>query len=115
MTQLNAMTVDVEDYFHVSALAEVISRKDWARMEFRAEQSTDRLLAMFAEKNIKATFFVLGWVTQKTPQLIRRIHDAGHEIACHGLTNSSTVRRPRSSARKRAPRSRCSRTPSARP
>lgn len=92
MTHLNAMTVDVEDYFHVSALAEVISRKDWARMEFRAEQSTDRLLAMFAEKNIKATFFVLGWVTQKTPQLIRRIHDAGHEIACHGLTHELVYR-----------------------
>lgn len=67
MTRLNAMTVDVEDYFHVSALAEVISRKDWERMEFRAENSTDRLLAMFAEKGIKATFFVLGWVAERFP------------------------------------------------
>ena len=92
MTHLNAMTVDVEDYFHVSALSEVISRKDWAHLEFRAERSTDRLLQMFAEKNVKATFFVLGWVTEKSPQLVRRIHDAGHEIACHGLTHELVYR-----------------------
>ena len=65
MTRINAMTVDVEDYFHVSALSEVISRRDWASMEFRAERSTNRLLEMFAEKNVKATFFVLGWVTAR--------------------------------------------------
>jgi polysaccharide deacetylase family protein (PEP-CTERM system associated) len=89
---VNAMTVDVEDYFHVSALAETISRKDWATMEYRAEQSTERLLEMFAQRDIKATFFVLGWVTQRSPQLIRRIHDAGHEIACHGLTHELVYR-----------------------
>lgn len=92
MTRINAMTVDVEDYFHVSALAEVISRKDWASMEFRAERSTDRLLEMFAEKNVKATFFVLGWVTERSPALVRRIHAAGHEIACHGLTHELVFR-----------------------
>ena len=92
MTHLNALTVDVEDYFHVSALAEVISRKDWAHMEYRAERSTERLLQMFAEKNVKATFFVLGWVTEKSPGLVRRIHDAGHEIACHGLTHELVYR-----------------------
>lgn len=84
---LNAMTVDVEDYFHVSALAETIRRDDWASMEYRAESSTDRLLAMFDEYGIKSTFFVLGWVTKKSPGLIRRIHAAGHEVACHGLTH----------------------------
>jgi polysaccharide deacetylase family protein (PEP-CTERM system associated) len=88
----NAMTVDVEDYFHVSALAESIARKDWDSMEFRAERSTDRLLEMFAEKDIKATFFVLGWVTKKTPALVRRIHAAGHEVACHGLTHELVYR-----------------------
>src|SRR5688572_23853728 len=86
------MTVDVEDYFHVSALAETISRKDWATMEYRAEQSTARLLEMFAQYNVQATFFVLGWVTQRSPQLIRRIHAAGHEIACHGLTHELVYR-----------------------
>ncbi len=84
---LNAMTVDVEDYFHVSALAESIRRDDWASMEYRAEASTDRLLAMFDEFGMKSTFFVLGWVTKKSPALVRRIHAAGHEIACHGLTH----------------------------
>lgn len=89
---INAMTVDVEDYFHVSALAEVISRKDWDRMEYRAEKSTERLLTLFADKGIKATFFVLGWVTKKSPQLIRKIHAAGHEVACHGLTHELVYR-----------------------
>ena len=89
---VNAMTVDVEDYFHVSALAEVISRKDWANMEYRAERSTERLLEMFAAAKVRATFFVLGWVTQRSPQLIARIHAAGHEIACHGLTHELVYR-----------------------
>lgn len=89
---VNAMTVDVEDYFHVSALGEVIKRADWPRMEYRAERSTDRLLEMFARRDIKATFFVLGWVTQKNPELVRRIHAAGHEVACHGLTHELVYR-----------------------
>ncbi|HEY6124162.1 MAG TPA: polysaccharide deacetylase family protein, partial [Steroidobacteraceae bacterium] len=89
---VNAMTVDVEDYFHVSALAEVIDRKDWDRMEYRAEQSTERLLTLFAEKGIKATFFVLGWVTKRSPNLVRKIHAAGHEVACHGLTHELVYR-----------------------
>jgi polysaccharide deacetylase family protein (PEP-CTERM system associated) len=89
---VNAMTVDVEDYFHVDALSKVISRKDWDGMEYRAEKNTERLLALFADKGIKATFFVLGWVTKKSPQLIRKIHAAGHEVACHGLTHELVYR-----------------------
>jgi len=89
---LNAMTIDVEDYFHVSALSESIARSDWAKMEYRAEANTERLLEMFAQHNVRATFFVLGWVTQRSPQLIRRIHAAGHEIACHGLTHELVYR-----------------------
>lgn len=92
MSHVNAMTVDVEDYFHVSALAESISRRDWDGIEFRAERSTDRLLALFAEKKVAATFFVLGWVAQRYPALIRRIHSAGHEVACHGLTHELVYR-----------------------
>jgi len=91
-SQSNAMTVDVEDYFHVSALSEVISRSEWSSLEFRAERSTDRLLALFADKGVKATFFVLGWVTAKAPGLIRRIHEAGHEVACHGLSHELVYR-----------------------
>ena len=88
----NAMTVDVEDYFHVAALAEVISRDDWSKMEFRAAASTDRLLELFDRTSVKATFFVLGWVAQKAPELVRRIHAAGHEVACHGLTHELVYR-----------------------
>jgi len=88
----NAMTIDVEDYFHVSALANVISRKDWDKLEYRAEKSTERILQLFEDKGVKATFFVLGWVTQRSPQLVRKIHAAGHEVACHGLTHELVYR-----------------------
>jgi polysaccharide deacetylase family protein (PEP-CTERM system associated) len=90
--EVNAMTIDVEDYFHVAALSEVISRKDWSKMEYRAERNTERLLEIFAQHNVSATFFVLGWVTQRSPGLVRRIHAAGHEIACHGLTHELVYR-----------------------
>lgn len=90
--RLNAMTVDVEDYFHVSALAEVIGRKDWDRMEYRAERSTDRLLEIFERREVRATFFVLGWVAERSPNLVRRISEAGHEVACHGLTHELVYR-----------------------
>jgi polysaccharide deacetylase family protein (PEP-CTERM system associated) len=83
----NAMTVDVEDYFHVSALAESVSRADWSAMEYRAEASTSKLLALFAEFDVRATFFVLGWVAQRSPTLVRQIHVAGHEVACHGMSH----------------------------
>lgn len=83
----NALTIDVEDYFHVAALAETISPADWHSMEYRVEASTDRLLALFAEKQVQGTFFVLGWVAQKSPALVRRIAAAGHEVACHGYSH----------------------------
>lgn len=83
----NAMTVDVEDYFHVAALAESIRRDDWGSMEYRAESNTHRLLELFAERHIKATFFILGWVAQRSPNLIAAIHAAGHEVACHGMSH----------------------------
>ena len=88
----NAMTVDVEDYFHVSALSEVIRRDDWSTMEYRAERSTERLLELFEKQGIRATFFVLGWVTERSPALVRRIHAGGHEVACHGLTHELVYR-----------------------
>jgi polysaccharide deacetylase family protein (PEP-CTERM system associated) len=89
---VNAMTIDVEDYFHVSALSESIARSDWSKMEYRAEANTERLLELFEQHNVRSTFFVLGWVTQRSPQLVRRIHAAGHEIACHGLTHELVYR-----------------------
>lgn len=89
---LNAMTVDVEDYFHVSALSGSIGRDRWASMEYRAEASTDRLMALFAERGIKATFFALGWVAERSPQLVRRIAAAGHEVSCHGESHELVYR-----------------------
>ncbi len=83
----NALTVDVEDYFHVSAFEGHISRADWDRLPCRVERNTDRMLALFAEQDAKATFFILGWVAERYPQLIRRIADAGHEVASHGWSH----------------------------
>jgi polysaccharide deacetylase family protein (PEP-CTERM system associated) len=85
--QVNAFTVDVEDYFHVAALSSVITRDSWASREYRAEANTDRLLALLAERGVHGTFFVLGWVAERSPQLVRRIADAGHEVACHGFSH----------------------------
>lgn len=83
----NALTIDVEDYFQVAALAEAIDPAHWHAMEYRVEENTDRLLALFAEKQVIGTFFVLGWVAEKSPALIRRIAAAGHEVACHGFSH----------------------------
>jgi polysaccharide deacetylase family protein (PEP-CTERM system associated) len=81
---LNAMTVDVEDYFQVSAFEAVVPRGSWERFERRVAANTDRLLEIFAEVGVRATFFVLGWVAEREPDLVRRIAAAGHEVASHG-------------------------------
>lgn len=86
-TIVNAMTVDVEDYFHVAALAKSIDRSQWNHMEYRVEQNTRRLLDLFDERGIKATFFVLGWVARRSPELVREIHLRGHEVASHGMSH----------------------------
>lgn len=83
----NALTVDVEDYFHVAALAEAIRTDDWPRMEYRVEANTHRLLQLFADRGVKATFFVLGWVAERSPGLVRAIAENGHEVACHGYSH----------------------------
>lgn len=80
----NALSVDVEDWFHVGAFENVISRDNWAALECRVERNTDALLEMFGNAGIKATFFTLGWVAQRYPHLMRRVADAGHELANHG-------------------------------
>lgn len=81
---VNAMSVDVEDYFHVSALASVAPRDRWEAFERRVEANTERLLAIFSECRVTATFFVLGWVAERHGSLVRTITDAGHELASHG-------------------------------
>lgn len=80
----NALSVDVEDWFQVGAFENIISRDSWDARECRVERNTDALLAMFDAADVKATFFALGWVAARYPGLIRRIADAGHELANHG-------------------------------
>ncbi|MDH3769215.1 MAG: DUF3473 domain-containing protein [Gammaproteobacteria bacterium] len=81
------MTVDVEDYFQVSAFEEQVGPERWQEWPLRVSQNTNRLLQLFAEYDTKATFFMLGWVAEKEPQLVRRIVDAGHELASHGWSH----------------------------
>lgn len=81
---VNAFSVDVEDYFHVEALARVVRPGDWDRMEYRAERNTRRMLELLAGQGVRGTFFMLGWIAQRSPGLVRDIHAAGHEVACHG-------------------------------
>lgn len=80
----NAMSVDVEDWFQVQAFAGMIDRADWDRLPRRVEANTERVLALFASHGVRATFFILGWIAERHPGLVRRIAEAGHEIASHG-------------------------------
>lgn len=80
----NAFTIDVEDYFQVSAFAPYIRRSDWPSRESRVECNVDRILRMLSDNETKATFFTLGWVAERYPQMVRQISAGGHEIASHG-------------------------------
>ena len=80
---INAMTVDVEDYFHVSAFADRIARGDWPHYASRVEQNTYRLLRLLERTGVRATCFILGWVAERYPDLVRDIARDGHEIGCH--------------------------------
>lgn len=82
---INAMTVDVEDYFQVSAFEKCIARAAWPCWPLRVEGNTQRVLELFERHGVHATFFVLGWVAERFPGLIRRISRAGHEVASHGF------------------------------
>src|SRR5678815_2623490 len=81
---VNAMTIDVEDYFHVSVFDGLVPRHAWGSMESRVCANTERLLELFDEVEISATFFILGWVAERFPRLVRQIAAAGHEIASPG-------------------------------
>lgn len=80
----NALTIDVEDYFQVSAFAPYIARDEWVTRECRIERNVERILHMLDEHETKATFFTLGWIAERYPQLIQRIVAGGHELASHG-------------------------------
>jgi polysaccharide deacetylase family protein (PEP-CTERM system associated) len=84
---VNALTVDVEDYFQVSALAPHIERHRWGSMECRVERNIDRLLALFDTRGARATFFTLGWIAERYPAMVRRVVAAGHELASHGQSH----------------------------
>ncbi|MBC9208297.1 DUF3473 domain-containing protein [Roseomonas aerophila] len=85
MTLRNAMSVDVEDWFQVQAFAGVIARGDWDNLESRVVDNTVRVLNIFSQAGVRATFFTLGWVAERHPQLIQRIVADGHELASHGF------------------------------
>ena len=87
MRVVNALTVDVEDYFHVEAFAGVISPDRWNGYPMRVESNTREILKMLGHRRIRATFFVLGWVADRCPGLIREILEAGHEVGCHGYNH----------------------------
>ncbi|MEQ9609306.1 MAG: DUF3473 domain-containing protein [Kiloniellaceae bacterium] len=79
-----AMTVDVEDYFQVAAFADQVQRHAWDSYPCRVERNVDRILGIFADNDVKATFFTLGWIAERYPGVVRRIVDGGHELASHG-------------------------------
>lgn len=81
---INALTIDVEDYFHVTAFERQIKPEEWDTYPLRVEGNTLRILDMLDEFALRATFFVLGWVAERLPGLVREIQRRGHEIACHG-------------------------------
>jgi polysaccharide deacetylase family protein (PEP-CTERM system associated) len=83
----NAMTIDVEDYFQVSAFASHISRDSWSSLPCRVEANIDRILALLDAAGIKATFFTLGWIAERYPAMVRRIAEQGHELASHGYAH----------------------------
>lgn len=101
----NALTVDVEDYFHVAALAPNIQRDTWASRESRVVDNTQRLLAMFEQFDVRGTFFVLGWVAERYPQLVRDIAAGGHEIASHGFSHRLVYEQSQTEFREEALRS----------
>ena len=84
---LNALSFDVEDYFQVAALAGAVDRSSWESTPRRVARNTELLLEILRSSNTQATFFVLGWVAEREPHLVRRVVAAGHEVACHGYSH----------------------------
>jgi polysaccharide deacetylase family protein (PEP-CTERM system associated) len=89
---INAFTIDIEDYFQVAAFEKIISPDDWGTFDYRVEANTERLLMLLGDAGVCATFFMLGWVAERSPQLVRRIAEAGHEVASHGYAHQLIYR-----------------------
>ena len=85
---LNAMTIDVEDYFQVQALSEQLPRASWDQIPSRVEANIDHLLQLFSDYSVHATFFTLGWIAERHPDMMRRIATQGHELASHGYDHT---------------------------
>lgn len=94
-TPTNAMSIDVEDYFQVSALESQIGRARWSEWELRVQASTERALSLFADAGVKATFFTLGWIAEQCPSLVRMITEQGHELASHGYEHKRATMQTR--------------------
>jgi len=90
----NALSVDVEDYFQVSALAPYIARSEWERLPCRVERNVERILGLLDETRSQATFFTLGWIAERYPALVRRIVAGGHELASHGYAHLRATDQP---------------------
>lgn len=88
----NALTIDLEDYYHVSAFNDFIAQDGWSAQPSRLAQNTDRLLDSLDEARCKATFFTLGWVAEHHPQVVKKVADRGHEIACHSLRHRTVYK-----------------------
>jgi polysaccharide deacetylase family protein (PEP-CTERM system associated) len=95
----NYLTIDVEDYFHVSAFEKLSTPETWGGRECRVERNTDLVLSLLAEKDVKATFFILGWVAERYPQLTRKIAELGHEVASHGYLHQRVALQDRETYR----------------
>jgi polysaccharide deacetylase family protein (PEP-CTERM system associated) len=93
---INALTFDIEEYFHAETFAHVVNPRDWDRLESRVVGATGRILEILSEARTAATFFVLGWVAERHPGLVRDIKAGGHEIACHGYAHQMITRLSRS-------------------
>ena len=93
------MSIDVEDYFHVSVFDGMVPRNEWARMESRVVANTTRILDLFDEFKVRSTFFVLGWVGERHPDLVRSIAQRGHEVASHGYAHRLVYDQTRSAFR----------------
>jgi len=84
---LNALTIDLEDYYHVTAFDHIVDRRNWDKMETRIEGNCEKILSILNEHKMHATFFVLGWIAERYPILIRTIFNEGHEISSHGFNH----------------------------
>jgi polysaccharide deacetylase family protein (PEP-CTERM system associated) len=89
---INALTFDIEEYFHAEAFAGVVRPEEWPTLESRVVRASERILEVLAATGTRATFFVLGWVAARHPELVRSIAAAGHEVACHGYGHQMITR-----------------------